>query len=385
MAQPDRFTISCPTQIIFGAGTAADLGKVLPRGCRSVAFVTGKSGIAAASVQEDLHRSGLSVTHVSCGAEPSVPAINEALEKLVGARTDAVIACGGGSVIDTGKLLAFLLSNDLSLPDEFDRIDAAHLAQPGSIPCIALPTTAGTGAEVTANAVVYVPSKGAKISLRGRAIAPATAIVDPDLMRAAPVGVVLHAGLDAVTQVIEAYTSAAATPFSDGLSRPAIRKGLAALKAVIARGDAASWRDMAWVSLASGLALANGGLGAAHGLAGVLGGRYGAPHGALCGRLLLPVMRQNLIRSAAGSDAHNRHIDCSKAIADVFPPTDKSDPLSGFEDWMAQNALPRLSHWGLCAEDFNAVAGDAVNASSSKKNAVPLSREDLVMILQDAL
>jgi alcohol dehydrogenase class IV len=379
------FTISCPTQIIFGAGTAVDLEKYLPRSTRSVVLVTGASGIAAAPVMDALRGSGVSIARVSCAKEPSVLAINEALETLAEIRPDVVIACGGGSVIDTGKLLAFLLSNDLALPDDFGRIDALCLAQAGKIPCIALPTTAGTGAEVTANAVVYVPSKGAKISLRGRALFPAIAIVDPSLMKTAPADVVLHSGLDAITQVIEAYTSAAATPFSDALSYRAIETGLAALKGVTAQGDAKSWRDLAWVSLASGLALANSGLGAAHGIAGVLGGRYGAPHGALCGRLLLPVMRRNLMRVNAGSDAHRRLVSCCEAVNRVFPVTESLDPLSGFEAWMDLNALPSLSDWGVAPAAFDQLAVDSVNASSSKKNAIPLDRKDMVHILQDAL
>lgn len=384
MIHPDRFTVSCPTRIVFGNGTSADLAALLPPDARSLVFVTGASGLAAAAVLRDLHCLDLSITEIRCGAEPSVASIRDALSRIADIRPDAVVACGGGSVLDTGKLLAFLISNNLPMHDDFGLYDPALLAQPPSIPCIALPTTAGTGAEVTANAVVYQPLKAAKVSLRGRALHPAIAVVDPSLMKTGPSEVVLYSGLDAVTQVIEAYTSAAATPFSDALSYSAVENGLRALKGVIACNDADSWNALAWTSLASGLALANGGLGAVHGLAAVLGGRYDAPHGAICGRLLVPVLAQNLLRAEAGLTAHKRHLDCIEKIARVFSPVDRSDQLSGLDTWTRMNALPRLADWGIQQKEFNALAEEAQYASSSKKNAVLLTKLDFVQILETA-
>lgn len=311
--------------------------------------------------------------------------ISAALDLLDGARPDAVLACGGGSVIDTGKLIAFLLSHDLPMYDDFDLFDQELLSKPARVPCVAIPTTAGTGAEVTANCVIAIPAKGAKISLRGRALNPAIALVDPSLMSGAPAQVALRSGLDAVTQVIESYTSNAATPFSDGLSLPAIAKGLRALNGVIEGDDIGSWTDLAWVSLSSGIALANSGLGAAHGLAAVIGGQYEAPHGALCGRLLVPVLRCNAARVTAGSAAHDRLADCASMISQAFRPRDAKDPFSGFEAWMSAQNLPRLSDWGVHPDAFNGLASAATDASSSKKNAVALIKEDFIRILVDAL
>jgi len=356
----------------------------LPRHAKTVALVTGASGIASAPLLEGLRRSGFAVTQINCTGEPSVVSINAALDSLAGSRPDVVVACGGGSVIDTGKVLAFLLSYDLSMQEDFDQFDVALLAQPSSIPCIALPTTAGTGAEVTANAVVFVQSKMAKISLRGRALNPTVAIVDPSLMKTGPAAVVLQSGLDAITQVIEAYTSVAATPFSDRLSGPSIEIGLKALRGVVEGNDAAAWNDLAWVSLTSGMALANAGLGAAHGLAAVVGGRYNAPHGALCGRFLVPVLRRNLMMASPGSIAHQRHLECIDVVSRVFSPKDGMDRLAGLAGWIDDSALPRLADWGVDPAGFDDLAEDAVQASSSKKNAVPLSIEDFVQILKEA-
>ena len=385
MTQPRKFSVACPTQIQFGVGQAEDVAAHLPRNAKSVVAVTGASGIAAGPVIRSLRTAGVSITQIRCASEPSVPFVSAVVDMLEGARIDAVVACGGGSVIDTGKLLAFLVANSLTIDDDFDRFDQNLLATVSSIPCIAVPTTAGTGAEVTANCVLSVPSKSAKISLRGRALTPAVALVDPSLMKSAPKHVVLRSGLDAVTQVIEAYTSNAATPFSDGLSYLAIDKGLQSLRSVIENNDNAAWNELAWVSLASGLALANSGLGAAHGLAAVIGGRYDAPHGALCGRLLVPVLRRNYANAKIESTAHERLAECAVLISRAFPTDAGRDQFSGFETWMRTNNLPRLSEWGLRPADFEGLACDALNASSSQKNAVPLRIEDFVRVLEDAL
>ncbi|MDW4551149.1 iron-containing alcohol dehydrogenase [Defluviimonas sp. D31] len=384
MADAPAFSIACPTRIRFGPGTHRELQDLLPPDVRSIAFVQGFSGTAAAPVLNGLRERGLDPVVLRCAGEPTVGSVNAACEALNGAVPDAVVACGGGSVIDTGKALSFLLSHDLRLDEDFETLDARLLSAPARVPCIAIPTTAGTGAEVTANAVLDVPSRAAKISLRGRAVAPDLAIVDPELMRSAPVQVKLYAGLDAVTQVIEAYVSAARTPFSDALSRPAIATGLDSLRRVIETDSPQAMRDLAWVSLSSGLALANGGLGAAHGLASVLGARSSAPHGALCGRLLLPVLRCNHALAASGTDVQRRLAECVGLISRAFPSEDGADPLSGLERWMDLQGLPRLSDWSFRLTSLGDLADAAVTASSSRKNAVPLTADDLNKVLKDA-
>lgn len=385
MSQPMRFSVSCPTRIEFGAGASTALVAHLPRGARTVAVLTGAGGTVAEPILRDLRQSGVEVVHLRCGTEPSLDSISAVLAELADRRPEAVVACGGGSVIDTGKLVAFLLSHGLELDDDFDRFDQQLLSEPARIRCIAIPTTAGTGAEVTANSVISVPSKGAKISMRGRALNPGVALVDPSLMSGAPAQVILRSGLDAVTQVIESYTSSAATPFSDALSLPSIGKGLRALAGVVDTGDAKSWDDLAWVSLSSGIALANSGLGAAHGLAAVIGGQYHAPHGALCGRLLIPVMRRNTARADPRSIAGRRLAECAALISDSFQPQDGGDQLSGFEVWMNAHNLPRLSRWGVAPDALEALARDGMAASSSKKNAVLLTHGDFIRILEDTL
>lgn len=381
---PSPFSFSIPTDVRFGEGISATVTDVLPEGATCVALLRGASGVASGGVLQQLRDHGLRVVEVPCPVEPTVPSINAALERLAPETIEAVIACGGGAVIDSGKAFAFCLGHSLRLSDDFSKIPQALLAAPGPIPCIAIPTTAGTGAEVTFNAVLGVPSKAAKVSLRGRALVPQVALVDPALLPSAPRKTVLASGLDAVVQTIEAYTSNAATPFSDALTQPNIALGLRALRDVMEGGAAQAWRDLAWVSLTSGVALANSGLGAAHGLASVLGGRYDMSHGALCGRFLVPVMRQNTARAAMGSDTQLRLEACAALVAEVFAPLPGGDAYSGLEAWTDAQGLQRLSDFGLEADAFDDLAHHSAGASSSRKNAVELTIADFIDILKSA-
>lgn len=379
------FSYSSPTQVVFGAGRHQQIAQSLPDGARRVVLVTGGTASASRPVQTRLEQAGLDIVTLRCASEPTVSSIDAALTRLQGVGFDAVIACGGGSVIDMGKVLRLALYHGVSSHKALSDLPASQMDQPCPMPCIALPTTAGTGAEATANAVVGIPDKRAKISLRGKGIYASLAIIDPDLMQGAPASVVLSAGLDAVTQIFESETSCAATPFSRALTGSARDKVLPALRRVVETDDAQAWAELAWISHLSGVALANSGLGAAHGLASVIGGRLDAPHGALCGRLLLPVLRQNLRRAPNGSEPHNRIRACVMAVADTFAPTLPDDPLSGLADWIDARGLAPLSRWGVKADDLPDLATNGMAASSSQKNAVPLAREDYLQILQAAL
>ncbi len=385
MKTPRPFAFSAPTQTFFGAGEHQRITDHLPPHCRHVVLVQGSSCSASAPVLACLQNAGLEITQVYCDGEPTVPKINALLGRLAGNSADVVIACGGGSVLDTAKVIRFALFHALTSYEDFATITPEQMNTPCGLALIAVTTTAGTGAEVTANAVIGVPAQAAKISLRGRALCADIAIVDPQMMQGAPDAVVLYSGLDAVTQIFESYTSNAATPFSDALTLATKALGLPALKAVLEDRHHSAWADLAWVAHASGLALANSGLGAAHGLASVIGGQYDVPHGALCGRLLIPVLRQNLRRSEEGSDTHARIASCMADVADAFTPTLPDDLLSGFEAWVDAKGLPRLADWSVTADDLSDIATRGAAASSSQKNAIPLTQDDYLQVLQDAL
>lgn len=376
------FSISCKTEVHFGVGLRRKLADVMPNSGQHVVLVKGKSNRASASVRMLLSNAGFDLSTVACTDEPSIQSVNDAYARLRSAPVDCIVACGGGSVIDTGKALVVALERGGPLTDE--DFSASHDFT-SRISLIVLPTTAGTGSEVTSNAVLGASRKDAKISLRGKGLQPTVAIVDPDLMRDAPDKVVLYSGLDAVVQNIEAYTSSFATSFTRALSGPAIESGLTALRDITETNDQAAWTDMAWASLASGIALANGGLGAVHGIASVLGGAYDAPHGALCGRLLIPVLKANLASERCTSTARADITNCQRTISELFPPTRSSDPYSGLEDWLKTQGLPRLSHWGIEPDQVDALAAQAVNASSSLKNPVKLETRELSQAIHEAL
>ncbi|MEP3918235.1 iron-containing alcohol dehydrogenase [Ascidiaceihabitans sp.] len=376
------FSFACSTKVHFGVGTHRDILDCLPQNAAHVVVVKGASDGASAPLRAILDTGDFTVDIVTCRAEPTLETVNDALGQLGSQPVDCVVVCGGGSAIDTGKALTLALDRGCALSDaDFGQSHAHGRA----ITLIVLPTTAGTGAEVTSNAVLGSAQTTAKVSLRGPALQPDIAIVDPSLMPSAPRKVALFSGLDAVVQNIEAHTSSAATPFSCALTTPAVGASIAAVRQVMEAPDEDAWTRLAWGSLSSGLALANGGLGVAHGLASVLGGAYQAPHGALCGRLLAPTLRANLASDDASSDTQGRIRFCIDAIAQVFAPVDVSDPLSGFEQWVQIQGLPRLAHWGVLANDIPALAQAGVQASSSKKNAVPLGPADLAHILEAAL
>lgn len=376
-----NFTISTPTAIHFGTGTAERLRSVLPQDAASVLLVRGSSGTHALPMADRLEQEGIAVQQIVVPAEPTIQSVNAAFAQAAHSVPDAIIACGGGSVLDTAKALRFCLERNEGLPDDFAVVDQTTLHAAATLPLIAVPTTAGTGAEVTSNAVLGTSC--AKVSLRGHFLFPSVALVDPALMKSAPKTVAIGAGLDALTQTIEAYTSCQATPYTDAITEPNLRRGARALRGIIERGDDAAWTEMCWVSLSSGLALANGGLGAAHGMASVLGERHNAPHGLLCGRLLAPVLTQNRSIADIGSQAFRKIENSIEALAETFPSDSDEDGLSGFTNWLAQHRVPRLRDYAEGKPAFDEFE-TAASASSSQKNAVPLGQADFRQIYQAA-
>jgi hypothetical protein len=318
------------------------------------------------------------VLEIVARGEPDLPGLLAACETARPFRPELVLAIGGGAVIDAGKALAALLPAPhrplryLEVVGEGRPLDAAPL------PVIAIPTTAGTGSEVTRNAVIQVPEAARKVSLRDPRLYPVLAIVDPDLTASCPRAVVLASGLDAVTQVIEPFVSRKANPLTDAICREAIPRGLSALRRLMDRSEDAARDDMSFTSLAGGIALANAGLGAVHGFAGVIGGLTGAAHGAICGALLPPVLRAN--RRAAGADtlAAARLDWVLDRIGAEF------GDLDAFQDWARSHGLPGLVDLGLTHADHARVAEEATGSSSWAGNPVDLGTADRMALLARA-
>ncbi|MDT8858131.1 iron-containing alcohol dehydrogenase [Paracoccaceae bacterium Fryx2] len=373
------FGITAPGRILFGRGEAAKApGLIAAYGSRGI-VVHGANPARAAWLVESLAAQGVAVLALPCAAEPTLAVLEDAVAQAKAFGAHWVTGLGGGAALDLAKAVAALAPAPGGAMDHLEVVGRALPLTAAPLPFIALPTTSGTGAEATKNAVIGLPDHGRKVSLRDDRMLARIAIVDPALTDHCSRAVTLASGLDAVTQVIEPHVSCRATPFTDALTLPAIGLGLAALMRLMQAEDAEARDDLAWVSLSGGLALANGGLGAVHGLAGVIGGLTGAAHGAICGTLLGAVLAEN--RNASEGPARDR---LQRVCETLAPPlqTTPGDAPDALAAWARAAGLPGLADLGLARADFAQVAEAALASSSMKGNPVPLGVDALIRILE---
>lgn len=376
------FSFMTATEILFGRGTASlATARVLAFGTR-VLLVQGQSGSRADWLADALAAAGATVLRLSVAAEPELAMIGAATGAARGFGATVVVSLGGGAVIDAGKAVAALVPATRPLLDHLEVVGRGLPLDHPPLPFVALPTTAGTGAEVTRNAVILVPEHRRKVSLRDPRMLPRLAIIDPALTDQCPRAITLASGLDAVTQVIEPYISTRATPLTDALCLAAIPLGLAALHRLMQGEQVQARDDMAFVSLCGGLALANAGLGVVHGLAGPLGGLANAPHGAICGALLPHALVQNRARVTDPQRAAriDRVLGWIGAAFGVAP----DQAAARLALWSRDSGLPGLSAIGISKADATAAAVAAAASSAMQANPVALDQADLMAILQAA-
>ncbi len=378
------FSFISPQEIHFGRGQSQKTAALAATFGTSVLLVHGSSVARAQWLIDACRSAGLTTEMISCANEPSLPDIQRALRQLNGVSPDIVIGLGGGSVLDFAKALAALIPCNGDPMTYLEVVgDGCPLDHP-PLPMIALPTTAGTGAEVTKNAVILVPDQGIKVSLRDPRMVPNIAIVDASLMQGAPKQVALAAGLDAVTQVIEPYLSIKANPMTDALCHAAISKGLSALRDLVENDTPEAWDSLAWVSTCGGLALANAGLGAVHGFAGVIGGETNAPHGAICGALLPAVLESHLRKAEEHTEVSARLHWVLHQVDTYFAQGEKGVGIAALRSWSRKMGLPGLEGLGLSLADSSKVAEAASKASSMTGNPFVLSQRELLEILHSA-
>ncbi|MBL9058957.1 MAG: iron-containing alcohol dehydrogenase, partial [Mangrovicoccus sp.] len=287
------FAFATATEILFGRGQLATAPSRIAALGRRVLLVGGATPARSDPLAATLAAAGCHVTRFAIPREPDTALVAAGVNLARDAAAEVVVALGGGAAIDAGKAIAALVPAPRPMLAHLEVVGDGLPLDEAPLPFVAIPTTAGTGAEVTRNAVIGVPEASRKVSLRDLRMLPRLAIVDPALTDHCPHAVTLASGLDAITQVIEPYVCTRANLLTDALCRDAIPRGLAALQRLMAGEDREARDEMAWVSLCGGLALANAGLGAVHGLAGPLGGLTGAAHGAICGTLLPHVLAAN--------------------------------------------------------------------------------------------
>lgn len=382
------FEFATAGRIVFGRGVAGCIGAEAAGLGRRVFVLTGRRRDRWDFLWEDLRGQGLAWQVFAIPHEPTVTLIGQAVQAAGQMGADLVIGIGGGSVIDAAKAVAAKLPNPGDLMDYLEVIGRGRALQQPSLPCIAVPTTAGTGAEVTRNAVLRSETHGVKVSLRSATMLPERAIVDPDLTLPLPPDVTAGTGLDALTQLLEAFVSRRANPLTDGLCREGLQRAARSLETAVARGEDADAReDMALASLFGGLALANAGLGAVHGFAGPLGGMVSAPHGMICAALLPEVMAAN-IRALENRDAGHPALGrCAETAALLTgrPGATAADGVAWVGRLVERLQVPSLGRMGFTADQAREAVAKARQASSMKGNPVTLTEDELMGIYRHSL
>ncbi len=384
----ERWQFATAGQILFGRGAAGEAAAAVSGFGSRVLVATGRTPRRAAWLIDALVARGCTCLTFPASHEPDLAAAREGAETARRERIEVVVGVGGGSVLDTAKAISALATNG---GDPLGYLEVVGRGQPlraAPLPCIAVPTTAGTGSEVTRNAVLSVPDRRVKVSLRDSRMIPRVAIVDPELTYELPPDLTAQTGLDALTQLVEPFLSVRATPLVDALCRDGIRRAARSLRAACVNGrDSAAREDMALASLFGGLALANAGLGAVHGLAGPIGGMSPAPHGAVCAALLPHVMAANLaaLRARASAGEALARMDEVACLMTGRVGASAHDAVRWLADLVRDLAIPRLSSWGIASADLPEIISQAGRSSSMKGNPVALAPEELRAVLSAAL
>lgn len=378
------FAFATSNRILFGDGRVGEAGKISSEYGSKAFVITGSTPERAAPLIESLQSHGMLHTEFSVSQEPTIEVVTNGLERARAFAPDVVIGIGGGSVLDTGKAIAVLLTNGDDPLDFLEVIGRGKPLQNPSKPYIAIPTTSGTGSEVTRNAVLASEEHHVKVSLRSSFMLPDVALIDPSLTYNVPPHITASTGLDALTQVIEPFISRRRNPMTDGFCLEGIPRAVHALQGAYLDGsDAGARRDMAITSLMGGLALANAGLGAVHGFAGPFGGMFHAPHGAICAALLphvLEVNRKALVARSPEDEALSRLERIGKLVT-----SDPSASAQGGISWIRNLVealhIPALRTYGFARGDFPDVIEKAKVSSSMRGNPIELTEIELEKIL----
>jgi alcohol dehydrogenase class IV len=381
------FEFATATRIVFGPGTAGSIGREAAALGRRAFVLTGAAPQRALALLRDLENHHVMHSEFRIVQEPTTDLVAEAAREADSRDCDLVIGIGGGSVIDAGKAVAALLANGGDLLQYLEVIGEGRPLQRPSAPCIAVPTTAGTGAEVTRNAVLGSPAHNVKVSMRSPFMLPRLALVDPELTCSMPPGLTAATGLDALTQLLEAFVSRNANPLTDGICREGLQRAARSLYRAFADGeDRQAREDMCLASLCGGLALANARLGAVHGVAGPFGGTFKAPHGAVCGRLLPFVAAANiqaLRERYPGAAALGRFREAARMFT-ADPGASAEDGAAWLHDLCGRLEIPGLSTYGFGTEHAPDLIVNALRSSSMKGNPIDLTARELETILEQA-
>jgi alcohol dehydrogenase class IV len=383
-----RFEFATSERIIFGVGTYEEFGSMARELGRRALVVRGSNPGRIKPLLAMLEAANTEYSSFEIRGEPTVAQIADGVNQAREAESDLVIGVGGGSVIDSAKAIAGLVTNPGAIFDYLEVIGKGKQLSAPALPCVAIPTTAGTGAEVTRNSVLASPEHRVKVSLRSQLILPCLAVVDPKLTCDLPSSVTASTGLDALTQLIEPFVSIRANPVTDGFCIEGMRRVARSLRTAYEQGqDLAAREDMALASLLGGLSLANAGLGAVHGFAAPIGGMFHAPHGAVCAALLPHVMRVNL-RALRERLPESDSLPRYNSVGKILTRSENATAVDGI-NWVSELCkavrIPGLRAYGITAGDSPVLVEKAANASSMKANPIVLNQDELTEVLHAAL
>ena len=383
-----KFEFMTANRIIVESGGIDKLGELTKPFGNHVLLACRSNSSSTDKAIRMLEQAGLKVTPAFVKGEPTVDALNQTLTIAKKNNVDVVVSVGGGSVLDTGKMIAALMTNEGDIMDYVEVIGKGMPLTKPSLPFIAVPTTSGTGAEVTKNGVVSSVEHHLKVSLRSPYMLADVVLIDPQLTISVPKNITASTGLDALTQVIEPYVSNHANPITDAFAIEGLKRIARSLKTAYDYPDDIQAReDMAVGSLFGGLALANAKLGAVHGFAGVLGGMYTIPHGIVCARLLPYVVKANIQALKEREPQHPSLLkfdEIAKIVADN-PSATALDSVSWLEELCTYFEIPALSTFDIHKKDFDDIVEKSKQSSSMKGNPIVLTDDELKNILKQAL
>jgi len=383
-----RFEFATAQRIIFGPQTVNQAGRLAADLGRHALVIAGRDTGRVAPLLQLLREAGVGTTVFSVVGEPDLETVRRGAALARQEHCDLVVGFGGGSVLDAGKAIAAMMTNPGDLLDYLEIIGRGRTLAKPSAPFMAIPTTAGTGSEATRNAVLASPEHRVKVSLRSPFLLPSLALVDAELTRDLPPALTASTGLDALTQLIEPYVCVRANPMTDAVCEEGMRRIARSLRTAFGNGrDGSAREDMALAGLFGGMALANAGLGAVHGLAGPIGGMFPAPHGAVCAALLPHAMQANLralrLRQP-GSPALSRYETVARLLT-AKPQAGADEGVDWVRSLVSDLQISGLGVYGIKEENIAELAAKAAQASSMKANPIVLTPAEIGLLLEQAL
>lgn len=382
-----RFEFATTSRIIFGRGTLKEVPALATQMGGRPLVVTGKNTERAAPLLDLLKTTGMQPLTFGVPGEPTIEMTLEGVQLARKKACDVVIGMGGGSVIDAAKAIAALLTNSGDIMDYLEVIGQGQPLTQASAACIAIPTTAGTGAEVTRNSVLASTEHRVKVSLRSPTMLPDLAVIDPELTYSMPPSLTASTGLDALTQILEPFVSLQSNPLTDALCREGLKRVARSLRRAFEKGsDTAAREDMAIASLFGGLALANSKLGAVHGFAGTMGAMFSIPHGVICACLLPHVTEVNVkaLQRRGTLEFLSRYDEVARLLTGK-PDAGATHGIDWIHDLCSALDVAPLFEFGITEAHFPEIIAGAKRASSMKGNPVKLTDEELIEILRKAV